>query len=658
VNPYVTVYQRRNTRVAVLAGLIAVLFGVLLCGLAWRQLWQKSDYDEMEQRQIQRRILQPGPRGDILDRDGRVLVSNRARYSIVLYVNELRDEFRREFLRLQQDWLASHHDDTSEVHRTTNSNDLQRQARLNVTRHYLDQANAILGRPVQLDTQAAAAFEKSFEIHYQSNLLVPFTLINDISIEEYARFNEQMPVESPMQTYAAAARFYPYGSLAAHALGYVGVDNEAPTPGNDLPGNNLRTFDRPGKVGRDGLELSYDHQLRGGTGGEIWIVDPGGYLYQRISSQTPTPGANIQTSLDLDLQRVADSALGNYTGAAVALDVRTGEVLAMTSHPDYDLNDIVNYATRSAAAQANEDNHAWLNRATVGLYPPGSTFKLVVTCAGLRAGILDGNTTQDCGPTLMIGKRAFKEDDSRGVGVVNLVQAIQVSSDVFFYQQGINIGPQLIAAEARRFGLDQPTHVGIEETHRMIVPDPLWKKIHHPFGESIWTDGDTAMMAIGQSYLLVTPLQMACLVASIARDQTRTNPTLLYSPNRDPAAVNAGGQPLGLTPAERQLLLDGMERVVTLGTGRLVKVPGVRVAGKTGTAQIVHDHNDNYTIAWFVCFAPIEDPRIAVAVAIEGTDPHDNYHGGMIAGPIAADILNIYFKKHPPPPPAAIPSPN
>jgi len=652
VNPYVTVYQRRNTRVAVLAGLITVLFGVLLCGLAWRQLWQKSDYDEMEQRQIQRRILQPGPRGDILDREGRVLASNRARYSVVLYVNELRDEFRREFLRLQQDWLASHHDDTSEVHRTTNSNDLQRQARLNVTRHYLDEANAILGRPVQLDAQAAAAFEKSFEDHYQSNLLVPFTLINDISIEEYARFNEQMPVESPMQTYAEAARFYPYGSLAAHALGYIGVTDEAPD--KSLPGDNLRTFDRPGKIGREGLELSYNDQLRGGTGGEIWIVDPGGYLYQRISSQTPTPGANIQTSLDLDLQRVAESTLGNLTGAAVALDVRTGEVLAMASHPDYDLNDIVNYATRSATAKANEDNHAWLNRATEGLYPPGSTFKLVVTCAGLRAGILDGNTTQDCGPTLLIGKRAFKEDEATGFGVINLVQAIQVSSDVFFYQQGINIGPQLIAAEARRFGLDQPTHIDIEESRHMVVPDPLWKKIHHPFGESSWTDGDTAMMAIGQSYLLVTPLQMACLVASIARDQTRTNPTLLYSPNRDPAAVNAGGQPLGLTPAERQLLLDGMERVMTRGTGHLVQIPGLRIAGKTGTAQVVVNGNPNFTIGWFVCFAPIEDPRIAIAVTIENTD----LHGAIVAGPIAKALLSAYFNKHPSPPSAAVSASN
>ncbi|MGA2052024.1 MAG: penicillin-binding transpeptidase domain-containing protein [Opitutales bacterium] len=647
MNAFVTVYQRRHARIAVLAGLIAALFGVLIAGLARRQLWEKPAYDEMEQRQILRRVLQPGPRGDILDRNGRLLVGNRARYSVVLYVNELRDEFRREFLRLRDNWLASRGDDTSEARRTTNSDALQRQARLNVALRYLNQANAILGRPAKMDDQALKAFADDFENHFQQNLALPFILINDIDITEYARFNEQMPVVSPMQTYAAAARYYPYGSLAAHALGYVGIDDEAPAPGDDLPGDNLRTFDIPGKAGREGIEQYHNAQLRGVTGGEIWIVDPGGFLYQRVQSRTPTPGHSLRTSLDLDLQRAADDALGDKTGAVVALDVRTGEVLAMASHPDYDLNDMIDYATRSATAYANDQNGAWLNRATEGLYPPGSTFKLVVTCAGLRAGILDGNTTQNCGPTLLIGKRAFKEDNDLGYGVVNLVKAIQVSSDVFFYQQGINIGPDRIAAEARRFGLDQPTHIDLEETHAMKVPDPLWKQIHHPFGESIWTDGDTAMMAIGQSYLLVTPLQMACLVASIARDQTRTSPTLLYDPGRDPAEVNAGGQPLGLTPAERQLLLDGMERVVTLGTGRLVRVPGVRVAGKTGTAQVVVKGNDNFTIAWFVCFAPIDDPRIAVAVAVEGTDPHDNYHGGTIAGPIAAAVLNTYFRLHP-----------
>ncbi len=630
------VYQRRHLRLAVLGGFFGCLLLVLVAGLAHRQLWQKPDYDEMEQRQIQRRVLQPGPRGDILDRHGRILVGNRARYSVVLYVNELRDEFRREFLRLRDDWLKQRGDDTSEARRTTNSAALQRQARQNIVQHYLDQANALLGRHDTLD-------DKEFEAHFSQNLPLPFVLINDLSLEEYARVNEEWPVASPMQTYAATARDYPYGSLAAHALGYVAVDSEAPA-GGDLPGDNLRTFDIPGKIGREGLELSHNDQLRGITGGEIWIVDPGGFLYQRIQSKNPIPGANLQSSLDLDLQRVAETALGNKTGAVVALDVRTGEVLVMASHPAYNLNDMVNFATRSATADANDKNGAWLNRATEGLYPPGSTFKLVDSTAGLRAGLLDSNTTFTCGTELMVGNRAFKEHDGQSFGQVNLITALQKSSNVFFYQAGLLLGPERMAEQARIYGLDKPTHIDLAETHSMKVPDPLWKEIHHPH-EGPWTDADTVMMAIGQSYLLVTPLQMACLVASIARDQTRTNPTLVHDPNLNPAAVSAGAQPLGLTPAERSLLLDGMEHVTQKGgTGYLARVPGVRVAAKTGTAQVVVKGNDNFTIAWFVGFAPIDNPQIAIAVAIEGTDPNDNYHGGATAGPIAGAVLNQYFR--------------
>jgi penicillin-binding protein 2 len=362
----------------------------------------------------------------------------------------------------------------------------------------------------------------------------------------------------------------------------------------------------------------------------------------------------LETSLDLDLERVADQAMGDKTGAAVALDVRTGEVLVMVSKPDFDLNDTVPTISSATNLDVNARG-AWLNRATEGLYPPGSTFKLVVTCAGLRAGILDGNTTMYAEGGLKIGNRIFKENIPEGYGQVNLVRALQVSCNVFFYQQGLNIGPDRIAAEARRFGLNEPTQIDLAETHGMIVPDALWKRLHRPY-DGPWTEGDTAMFAIGQSFLRVTPLQMACMVASIARDQTRTRPTLLHDPDRDPAVVSQDAQPLGLTPTERALLLEGMERCMTSGTGRLAQVPGVRVAGKTGTAQVLV-HGEDSTIAWFVGFAPIDDPRIAIAVTIEGTDPHDNYHGGTVAGPIAGAVLKEYFQLHPPPP-ANPPAPN
>jgi penicillin-binding protein 2 len=228
---------------------------------------------------------------------------------------------------------------------------------------------------------------------------------------------------------------------------------------------------------------------------------------------------------------------------------------------------------------------------------------------------------------------------------VNFVKALQVSSNVFFYQQGLNIGPKPIAAEARRLGLDQPTGVNIFETTAMKVPDPTKKG---------WTDGDTANFAIGQGALQVTPLQMACLVASIARQQTRTRPTLLHDPEANAAKVNEGGETLGLTPDEYALLIDGMEHCVSApppegGTAYATvhaALPNIRIAGKTGTAQRP-SYGKDLTIAWFVGFAPIDHPRIAVAVAVESTEVGQNYWGGAIAGPVAAAMLKEYFTEYP-----------
>jgi penicillin-binding protein 2 len=630
----------------VLGGLSAALFGTLLGGLVWRQLLLYPTYEIKERNQILRQVLEPGPRGNILDRQGRVLVENRARYSVVLYVNELRDEFQKEFYRLRDQWRDQHHDDFSEVEPTMDSNELAQEARVNVAQRYLNIANTLLGRQAVLDS-------KEFERHFQQNLLLPFTLINDVTPEEYARFNEQMPVTSPLQTYVQAERYYPYGSLAAHTLGFVGVTNDVNEIAGedeliaaelDLPKND--TFTYLGKIGRDGLELSHESQLRGQPGGEKWIVDPSGFQCTRTWEKAPQQGPSFTCSLDVNVQRAAEKAFGNYTGAAVAMDVRTGEVLAMASKPDYDLNDSVPYITQEMYNEIYARG-GWLNRATGGLYPPGSTFKLVDSVAGLRAGIIDGSTAMECGPTLLIGNREFKENSPYGYGHVDLEMALQKSCNVFFYQQGMNIGVQKLAAEARRFGLDQPTGIDVNETHDMIVPDAMWKKTHRP-DEGPWLQGDTAMMAIGQSYLLVTPLQMACLAASLARDETRTTPTLVHNPNLAPGTIIHGGVPTGLTPVERQLLLAGMERCVEIGTGVPVHklVPNVRVAGKTGTAQVIKEGKEN-TIAWFVGFAPIDNPRIAVAVAVEGTDPRDNYHGGTVAGPIAGAMLAEYFKDYP-----------
>ncbi len=605
---------------------IAALLLILTAGLAYQQLLKTGAYHQQERRQNERRIIMPGPRGSIYDREGRLLVGNRARYAVVLYLDELRPDFRREYLRIRRNYRQTGDKDLP------TSAQMQQIAEVSVVQGYLDQVNAILGRNQRVD---AAALRR----HFTRQLLLPYVMLDDLSPEGFARLIEHLPANSPLQIYASDARTYPYGSLASHVLGFVGVKDDLDA--GDMPAGDLTTFRMPGTVGRDGLEKAFDAELQGKPGVSIVRVDPAGYTVSTPAAEPirPRPGRDLVTSLDLDLQQVAEQAIGDRTGSAVALDAQTGEVLALASMPEYDLN---KFSPRLSPADAAdiERRKAWADLAIAGLYPPGSTFKTVVTIAGLQSGRLDpDDTSVDCNGSVRIGNRIFHDDAV--FGHVDLRRALAVSSDVYFYEHGLRIGPEVIAAAARRFHLDRPTGIALPgETRRMVIPDPEWKKRH--IGAA-WTDGDTANMAIGQGYVLVTPLQMACWAASLARGQTFTYPHLRHVPGRGPQE----NESIGLTPAQRAVLLDGMVGCTTYGTASILTtvdgmpIPGVRIAGKTGTAQ----YGDKLDIAWFICFAPVDHPRIAVAVAIRGDTPGETYSGGLAAAPVADAIIKPYFAK-------------
>jgi penicillin-binding protein 2 len=285
--------------------------------------------------------------------------------------------------------------------------------------------------------------------------------------------------------------------------------------------------------------------------------------------------------------------------------------------------------------------------AIAGVYPPGSTFKTVVTIAGLRRGTLSPTDTSiDCEGEVKIGRSWKGCDNGHGHhGHVDLQAAIGESCDIYFYEHGLAIGPGAIAAEARRLSLEQPTGIELPgESRRMLIPDPAWKT---RVQNEPWTDGDTANMAIGQGYVQVTPMQMACYVASLARGEVSTRPTLLHDPSR--AAQHS--EAIGLSPEQRAVLLAGMEACTNttypsdtasvLTTVEALRVPGVRIAGKTGTAQ----YGNHLNVAWFICFAPLENPEIAVAVALQSDQPGEGYGGGLTAAPVAAKILQKYFQK-------------
>ena len=616
---------RRNPRLLVFYGAVVAMAIVLTSGLAYRQLLNSGKYAERERLQNLRRIISPGPRGNIYDREGRLLVGNRPRFSVVLDLAELRPEFRAEYKKIERNYAQM------PATERPNGDQLSRIARASVAQRYLDQVNFILGRN-------ASVRSGDLNRHINQMLLLPYVLLDDLAPEEYARLIERLPVKSPLQVYTSSTRHYPYGSAAAHTLGYVGVNNNPEV--EDFPGEDLLTFKMKGSVGRTGLEKVFDTELEGETGGAIYRVDPAGYKVDLpVEKRMPVQGRNITTTLDIDLQIAAEAAMKDgegqdRTGAAVALDIRTGEVLALVSKPDYDLNLFVPRLSFDEA-KAIEESGGWLNRAIQGQYPPGSTFKIITALAGLRAGAIEPDTVLTCPGFYRVGNRNFPCHNRHGHGERNVRTALRDSCNVFFYRTGVEIGPDLIAAEARRFGFNHPT--GIELPHEFRNPrvaDPAWKMAY--FKER-WFPGDTANIAIGQGDTLISPLQAACMVASFARGETETKPTILHNP-RHPVQRTT---PIGLSPADYNAVLEGMEQCYQIGSGKLARVDGLRGAAKTGTAQL-----GRKDMAWVVAFAPVENPRIAVAVVLEGAEDDNNFGGGTYAGPVVAAILRAWKEKH------------
>ncbi len=612
-------------------GVIVLMLIVLAVGLGYQQLGRADVHRERETVQSQRRVVVPGPRGNIYDREGHLLVGNRPRFAVTLNLDELRSEFRREFLRIRRNYRESGDKDIPTAAQ------LDRIARVAVVQRHLHVVNRILGTRHRVD-------ETKLERHYRQSRILPFLLLEDVSAAEYSKLLEQLPVRSPLQVYTSSTRFYPHGRLAAHVLGYTAADDDVEV-GESMPGAELPTFKMRGSVGRNGLEASLDERLQGIAGGAIYRVDPAGYRIQPpLEKRRPVQGADIVASLDLDLQKAADAQMTEIglAGAAVALDVRTGEVLALVSKPDYDLNAFTPRLSRDTAADINARG-AWLNRATQGLYPPGSTFKLLTAIAGLRSGHIEANSVAECTGAYRVGGRTFVCNNHRDRGPVTLAQSVEKSCNVFYYDFGLKTGIETIAAEARRHGLHEPT--GIELPHEargMLVPDPEWKQRRR--GDR-WFPGDTANVSIGQGDLSLTPLQMACFVASLARGETITRPTLLHQAD----APRQQSERDGLSPAERAALIAGMEAVTNTGTGRILqtprfRVPGLRLAGKTGTAQ-KRTPEGTINFAWFVGFVPVENPQVAVAVIIEGDTPGEDVAGGRYAAPVAGAIFKAWADK-------------
>jgi len=633
--------RRDNPRIILFLWISLIATVILLLGLARQQLIVKDTYADMERRQTERRILLPAPRGDIYDRNCTLIVGNRPQYSATVILDDLRPEFRKEYSRLikearveiKADFEAKGDKGQNATLPLPDYNTLSWEARTNVIQKYLNIINSVTGREDTLN-------QSKIIRHYNEQLLLPLPLAEDLNVYEYAQLIEAIPVQSPISVHTNTARHYPYKSLAAHTLGYV--QNVNPDLRN-LSNDGIKNFTFKTKLGKTGIEKTFDEYLAGADGFEIWRVDPLGFQNKRLELNPPKQGRSLVTSLDVDLQIAAETALGDRIGAVLAMDIETGEMLILASNPSYDLNELSPFIPQATFDKIN-DAGAWLNRGVQLSYPPGSSFKLITAIAGLRDGAIDATTKINCQGAYRVGNRIFHCNNRSGHGPMDIETAIAKSCNVFFYEIGLEIGIDKISAEAKRFQLDEKTGIELPfETSRLVVPGKAWKK--KKLGES-WWPGDTTNTAIGQGFLLVTPLQMLTTIASIARNETRTQPTLKAIVKDRESSQIQKHSPINLTPEQRELLDRGMQACVSpIGTGKLAQIKGLNISGKTGTADF-RAHGSDVNLAWFVGYAPSEDPKIAVVVMIQGKKHSDPFYGGSTAGPVAKDVFFAYKRKY------------
>ena len=436
----------------------------------------------------------------------------------------------------------------------------------------------------------------------------------------------------------------PQGTYAAHVLGYVGFASEEQLAREKFQG----LF--PGSIiGEYGVERIYERTLRGQAGRKLVEVDALGHEKRMLSVDKPQVGNDVHLTIDFRLQKLAEDLLGEEAGAIVALDPQTGELLALASRPSFDPN-ALSRGLRSDEWNAilQDPRHPLTNRAIQGEYPPGSTFKIIMAAAALETDAIGLTDTLQCVGRFRFGRRTFRDWKKYGHGAVDLHHAITHSCDVYFYRLGHRMGIETIAASAKQFGLGARTGIDLPAERTGLVPSPEWKQ--RTRGEP-WYPGETISVSIGQGFVTVTPLQMARVVAMIGNNGIPVQPHVVRGVRERGGEwiekwTPAQGPSLALQPHQLGAIQAALGAVVTKGTARRARSSMVRIAGKTGTAQVVslrpeseketpkkfRDH------AWFVAYAPIERPDVAVTVLLEHMG-----HGGSAAAPLAKELIETYL---------------
>jgi penicillin-binding protein 2 len=445
-------------------------------------------------------------------------------------------------------------------------------------------------------------------------------------------------------------RFYIYKKMAAHLLGYLGQIN-----GDELKSGKFPNVKAGDSIGRYGIEKSFQSYLQGKRGGRQVEVDANGRIIKVLKTVEPVSGHNLNLTLDMNLQLTAESLLGDHVGSVVALDPNNGDVLVMASSPSFDQNDFIGgISSDKWKILISDPGKPMNNKVIQAEYPPASTYKIVTAIAALEEKLVDLNTTAFCPGFFRYGNRDYKCWHKYGHNDIGIVDAIAESCDVFFYQTGDKVGVDTLARYATGSGLGKKTGIMLDNERRGLIPTARWKRENR---NEPWQGGETLSIAIGQGFNLVTPLQMAVFMAAVGNGGTIYRPRLVHTIKDSQGNLIREIDPevTGGLPASKETLeivQRGLVKVVhgERGTARRIRLKHTKIAGKTGTAQVFSIKNrDEFDTdkleyglrdhAWFICYAPADDPKIAISVIIEHGE-----HGSSAAAPIAGAIVKQYIE--------------
>lgn len=594
---------------------LAAIFALLTFRLYALQFLNKQEFSGLSQKNVERRIVLDPVRGRFFDRNGNLLVKNEPYYRLVL----------------DRSWRGKTADGLS----------------MKECQESLNKVSRLLGWPETKLEKLNPILQAVFRGWVPDQFRSPsgYVILQDrLNLEETIRIEENQAKLPGVRVEECESRTNYRGRFACHLLGYVG-----PIPPKDyerLKDDGYRMTDW---IGRMGLEREYDPILRGRRG-ETWQRRYANNLIEQEIVERripPVPGEDCYLSLDSGLQELAESLLEGKRGGIAAVDPKTGLILALASSPGFDLNLFQGgVTTEDYQRLLNDPGKPFIDRSTGkggSGYPPGSVFKIVTAIAACEEGVIEPGTTFHCAGGIPVAGK-FKRCHQRrgGHGTLDFYGGFAKSCDVYYYHLGDLLGPENIAKYARGLGLG--TTSGLPDALMEkpgLVPDPAWKILYTSEGK--WGRDDTLNIAIGQGHLLVTPIQIALLTSFVANGGELLEPQIL-SHRRD-GKGNLTWQcekqirdSIPVSPETLQEVREAMHHVVIdrSGTGRGVRIEGIDIAGKTGTAE----HDRRPSDAWFTCFAPYEDPQIAIAVVVE-----EGGHGGETSAPIAREMLMHYFEK-------------